>query len=57
MVEGSGVAEELGMEAEEAEDAESSNEEDPETLSGIGGTDKLVGYIICFANAVKLYQR
>ena len=56
-VESNRVAEDLGTEAEEAEEAKSSDEEHPEILSGIGGTDQLVGYIICFANAVKLYQR
>ena len=53
-VESNGVAQDLGMKAEKTE---SSDEEDPENLSGIGGTDQSVGYIICFANVVELYQR
>ena len=35
--------------------SQTSNEEDPETFSGIGGADQLDSYIICFAKAVKLY--
>ena len=57
MVENNGVAEESGTKAEEAEDAKSSDEENSETFSGIGGADQLVEYIIHFANGVKLYQR
>ena len=34
------------MKAEEEEEAESSAREDPETLSGAGGVDQSVGYII-----------
>ena len=45
------------MKAEEQEEAKSSDGENPETLSGVGGVDQLVGYIVHFANAVKLYQR
>ena len=37
------------------EDAKSLDEEDPETLSGVGGADQLIRYIIHFANPVKLY--
>ena len=57
MVESNGVAEESGVKAEEAEDVKSSDEEDPETLSGIGGADQSVGYIVHFANTIELYQR
>ena len=52
-----GVTKYPGTKAEEAEEAESSDEEDPETLSGVGGADQVVGYIVHFTNAVKLYQR
>ena len=45
------------MKAEEAEEAESSDGEDPETSSQIDGADWSVGYVVNFANAVKLYQR
>ena len=37
--------------------AESSAREDVETSSGVEGTDQSVGYIVCFANADKLYQK
>ena len=46
------VAEDSGMKAEEAE---SSDREDPETSSGVGGSDQSVQYIVHFANLVKLY--
>ena len=39
------------------EEDESSEEEDAETLSGMGGADQPAGYIIHFANAVELYQK
>ena len=45
------------MNAEEAEEAESSEGEDPETSREVGGVDQSVGYIVHFANVVKLYQR
>ena len=35
-------------------EAESLAEEDAETSSGVGGADQSVGYIIHFANMVKL---
>ena len=55
---GSNKAEEdSGTKPEGEEEAESSAGEDAETLGGAGGVDQLVGYIVCFANAVKLYQR
>ena len=57
MVESNRAAEGSGTKAEEEEEAESSYGEDPETLSGVRGADQSVGYIIHFANAVKLYQR
>ena len=40
-----------------AEVAESSDGEDPETSSGIGEADQSIGYIICYANVVDLYER
>ena len=49
--------EDSGMKPEGEEETESSAAEDAETLSGAGGADKSVWYIVCFANAVKLYQR
>ena len=49
--------EDSGMKPEGEEDAKSSAEEDTEILSGVGGADQSVGYIVCFANMVKLYQR
>ena len=56
-MESDGVTGDVGTKGGEAEAAGSSNEETLETLSGFGGADQLVGYIICFANAVKLYQK
>ena len=44
------------MKPEGEEEAESSDE-DSETLNGIGGADQLVSYIVCFAKAVRLYQK
>ena len=52
-----GAEENLSVKPEGEEEAESSDEENPETSSGIGGADQLVSYIIHFANEVKLYQR
>ena len=49
--------EDSGIKPEREEDAESSAKEDAETLSGVGGADQSVGYIVCLANAVTLYQR
>ena len=60
---GSAIVKSIGTEGDSSvkpegeEEAESSDGEDPETLSGIDGADQLIGYIIHFANAVKLYQR
>ena len=51
-MESKGVAEDLSMKAAEGEEADSSDGEDPETSSGVGGADQLVGYIICFASMV-----
>ena len=45
------------MKPEGEEEAESSAGEDAETLSGVRGVDQSVGYIVDFANVVKLYQR
>ena len=39
------------------EETESSEGEDPDTLGEIGGADQPISYIVCFANAVKLYQK
>ena len=52
-----GAEEDSRVKPEGEEQAESSDEEDPETSSGIGGADQPVSYIVHFANAVKLYQR
>ena len=45
------------MKQEGKEEAESSAGEDAETSSVVGGADQLFGYIVHFANVVKLYQR
>ena len=50
-----GAEGDLSVKKEGEEKAESTDEEDPETLSGIGGADQPVAYIIHFANTVKLY--
>ena len=39
------------------EDTESSEGENQETLSDIGGADHLISCIICFANVIKVYQK
>ena len=57
IVESIGTEENLSVKPEGEEVAESSDGEDPETSSGTGGADQPVSYIICFANAVELYQR
>ena len=57
MVESNRGAEDSGMKAEEEEEDESSEGESQETWSGVGGADQSVGYIVHFANVVKLYQR
>ena len=57
MVESNIAADISGMKAKEEEEAESSVGVDPETSSRVGGVDQLVGYIVCFAKAVELYQR
>ena len=51
------AAEDSGMKAKEEEEDESSEGENPETLSGVGGADQSVGCIVHCANVVKLYQR
>ena len=56
-MESNGVTEDSDMKAQEAEDAESSDEENPEISSGLCGADQSVGYIIHCANAVKLYKK
>ena len=45
-----------GMKGEEEEEAKSLDRQDAETSSAVGGVDQSVGYIVCFANVVKLYQ-
>ena len=55
ILESIGAEEDLSVKPEGEEEAESTDEEDPGTLSGTGGTDQLVGYIVCFANAVEMY--
>ena len=56
IVESIGAEEDSSVKPEGEEEAESSDGEDPETLIGIGGADQPVGYIVRFANVVKLYQ-
>ena len=46
-----------GVKTEGQEEAKCSAEEDAETLSGVRGADQSVGYIVCFVNVIKLYQR
>ena len=57
MVESIGAEEDLSVKPEGEEEAESLDEEDPETSSGIGEADQPVSYIIHFANVVELYQK
>ena len=57
MVESNEAEEDSSMKAEQEVGVESSAKEDAGTSSGVGGTDQSVGYIVHFANAVKLYQR
>ena len=57
MVEGNGAAEDSGTKAEEEEEAKSLGGENPVTSSRAVGADQSVGYIVHFANAVKMYQR
>ena len=57
MVESTEAEEDSSIKPEREEEAESSEEENPETLSGIGGADQPISYIIHFANAVELYQK
>ena len=56
-MESNGVAEGSGTKAEEAEEAKSSDGEDPEISSRVEGVDQLVGYIVHFDNAFEMYQR
>ena len=56
IVESIGTEENLSVKPE-GEEAESSDGEDPECSSEIGRADQLFGYIIHFANAVKLYKK
>ena len=57
ILESIGAEEDVCVKPEGEEEAESSDEEDPETLSEIGGAEHSVRYIVHFANAVELYQR
>ena len=57
IVESIGTEGETSVKPEGEEEAESSEEEDPETWSGIGGADQPVSYIIHFVNTVELYQK
>ena len=57
IVESIGTEESLSVKPEGEEEAESSDGEDPETLSEIGRADRPFGYIICLANAVEQYQK
>ena len=54
MVESNKVAEDSGAKVEEVQSSEG---EDAEISSGMEGADQLLNYIICFANAVELYQK
>ena len=56
-VESNEAKEALDMKPEREEEAKSSAGEDVETSSGVGGADQSVGYIVHFANTVKLNQR
>ena len=56
-VESNKAEEDSGMKPEWEEEAECSAGEDAETSNGVGGMDQSVGYIVCFANMVELYQR
>ena len=49
--------EDSGTKPEREEEAKSSAGEDAETSSGVGGADQMIGYVVHFANAVKLYQK
>ena len=55
-VESNKAEEDSVTKVEEEEEVESSAGEDVGTSSWCGGADQTVGYIVCFANAVKLYQ-
>ena len=57
IVESIGAEEDLSVKPEGQEEAASSEEEDPETSSGIDVADQLVSYIIYFAKVVELFQR
>ena len=52
-----GTEEDSSVKLEGEEAAESSEAEDQETPNEIGRADQPISYIICFANAVKLYQK
>ena len=56
-VESNKAEEDSGSKLEGEEETESSAGEDAESSSGGGRADQLVGYIVYFDNAVKLYQR
>ena len=56
-VENNEAEEDSGVKPEGKEEAKSSAGEDVETSSRVGGVDQFVGYIVHFANAVKLYQK
>ena len=57
IVESIGAEEESSVKPEGEEEAESSDGEDPESSSGIGGVDEPVGYIIHFSNVIEQYQK
>ena len=54
-MEGNEMGEDLDAKPE-WEEVESSTQ-DPEVSSGLCGADQLISYIVCFANAVELYQK
>ena len=54
-VENNDAKEDSGKKPEGEEEANSSAAKDAGTSSGVGGADQSLGYIVCFANMVKLY--
>ena len=56
-VENNEAEEDSDTKPEREEEAKSLAREDIGTSSRVGGADQSVGYIVCFANVVKLYQK
>ena len=57
IVESIGTEGDFSVKSDREEEDESSEGEDPETPSEIGGADQPISYIIHFANTVKLYHK